>query len=108
MDQINKVDQLDANLIDDQSKMLLKSSLLQAFPTTIVTKYSHEITLLIDYLFFRFTVATSSSKFETQTPGNKLQNMRFAFKSKRQVMALFLLQVFIPYCFERLNDIVLR
>lgn len=86
--------------------MLLKSLLLQALPTSVASKFSHELTFAIDYLFFRFTTATSNTKRETQTPGNKLQNIRFAFRSSRQKTAFFLIEVFLPYFFYRLVDLV--
>ena len=101
---LNKVDQLDAQLIDEQSKLLLKSLLIQALPSQATARLSNEITLVIDYLFFRFTVASK----ETPTPGNKLQNIKYKFTSGRQKMALFLLSVFMPYIFNKLQDLVQR
>jgi hypothetical protein len=43
-----------------------------------------------------------------QTPGNKLQNLRYSFKSRKQIILLFLLQVFIPYLFEKLQEYIVR
>jgi hypothetical protein len=61
---LNKVDQLDASLIDEQSKLLLKTLLIDALPSQLASKYSPELTLAIDFLLFRFTVATSGTSRE--------------------------------------------
>ena len=58
---------MDAYMIDEQSKMLLKSVLVSAFPQNLVIRRPHEIQLLLDFLFFRFTTAAGG-----QTPGLKL------------------------------------
>ena len=100
---LNKVDQMDAHLIDEQSKMLLKSTLVAVFPQQWVIKRSHEIQLLLDFLFFRFTTARG-----IQTPGQRLQNLKFAFKTKAQMLALFLLQVLVPYLVSKAQDFLAR
>ena len=64
---LNKVDQLDAYLIDTQSKELLKTALVRTLPQHLVLHNTLEIQLALDYLFFRFTTAKG-----TQTPGNIL------------------------------------
>ena len=40
---LNKVDQMDAHLIDEQSKMLVKSTLISALPQQWVIRRPHEI-----------------------------------------------------------------
>jgi hypothetical protein len=51
--------------------------LVNCFPHQIVTKYTAELQLLLDYLFFRFTISTE----DVMTPGNTLQNLNFKFSS---------------------------
>ena len=98
---LNKVDQMDAFMIDEQSKMLLKSTLVSVFPQKWVIKNPHEIQLLLDFLFFRLTTARS-----LQTPGQKLQNLRFSFKSKRQMVLLLAFQVVAPYLLQKLLRLI--
>ena len=100
---INKVDQLDAYLIDTQSKELLKQSLMKVFPQKIVLNNTLEIQLLLDFLFFRFTTSKG-----IQTPGNSLQNLKYKFKSNRQMMSLIALQILIPYLFEKIYEKILK
>jgi hypothetical protein len=47
--------------------------LVNCFPSRIVSHYTAEIAVLLDYLFFRFTVSTH----KRVTPGNQLQNLNF-------------------------------
>ena len=96
---LNKVDQMDADLIDEQSKMLLKQTLISVFPQNWVIKRPYEIQLVLDFLFFRCTTAR-----DIQTPGLKLQNLKYVFRSKKQMYALFLVQVFVPYLVAKASD----
>ena len=75
MSRLNRVDQLDAAIIDTESKQILMRQLVNCFPQWVVNKYTAEIGLLLDYLFFRFTVATDT----VVTPGNLLQNLNYKF-----------------------------
>lgn len=63
--------------------------------------------MLLDYLFFRFTVSTDS----VITPGNQLQNLNYQFSSdakfmQKQKALLMVLTVFLPYGAAKLNDII--
>jgi len=58
-----------------------------------------EIQLLLDFIFFRFTTAKG-----IQTPGNQLQNLKYKFKSRKQMMALMLLQILVPYLYEKVYE----
>ena len=48
---------MDAFITDNESKILLKSALVNVFPQKVVIRYSDELQLLLDVLFFRFTTA---------------------------------------------------
>ena len=100
---LSQVDQLDAFITDNESKMLLKSALVNVFPQKWVLTYSNELQLLLDYLFFRFTTARG-----IQTPGFRFMNLKYAFKSERQRMALLTVQVFLPYLVSKVANFLLR
>lgn len=79
--------------------------LVNCFPQFILTRYSAEIQLLLDFLFFRFTISTE----EAITPGNTLQNLNFKFtKPQRQKALLMILTVFLPYLTTKLSDMISR
>ena len=54
-------------------------------------------------MFFRFTTSKG-----IQTPGNSLQNLKYKFKSRKQMMALIGLQLFIPYLFEKVYEKIMK
>lgn len=71
-----------------------------AFPPYFVNNFQAEIQLLLDYLFFRFTILTE----KIQTPGNTLQNLNFVFNTKsvqKQKFWYMILSVFVPYLMSK-------
>jgi hypothetical protein len=54
--QVIKVEQIDALLMDSDSTTLLFQHLVACFPENIRNKYSSELQLLLQFLFYRFTV----------------------------------------------------
>lgn len=97
---INRVDQLDAAIIDTEAKQILMRQLVNCFPQGIVSRYSAEITLLLDYLFFRFTVSKG-----VVTPGNTLQNLDYKFKQgNKQRLFLMIFTVFLPYVVTKIGE----
>jgi len=53
--------------------------LVNCFPQWVVNKYTAELQLILDFLYFRFTIATE----DVITPGNLLQNLNFKFDPKK-------------------------
>ena len=96
---LSQVDQMDAFITDNESKILLKSALVNVFPQNVVIRYSDELQLLLDFLFFRFTTARG-----IQTPGFRFMNLKYSFSSKKQRMALLTVQVFLPYLISKVAN----
>jgi hypothetical protein len=65
----------------------------------LVSRYTAEFQLILDFLFFRFTIST-----DVITPGNSLQNLNYKFNSHRQKALLMVFTVFMPYVITKLND----
>ncbi len=81
--------------------------LVNCFPQSFVSRYTAELQLLLDYLFFRFTISTD----DVITPGNTLQNLNFKFNniySQKQKALYMVFTVFLPYVVQKLNDIISR
>lgn len=58
----------------------------------MVSRYFPEIKLLLDYIYFRFTILV-----DVNTPGNGLQNLKYKFANHRSKIVLLLLTVLGPY-----------
>jgi hypothetical protein len=76
---------------------------MNAFPSNIVNKYSSELKLFLDYLYFRFTISKSVT-----TPGNLLQNLDFKFTHSSQKLNLLIFTVFLPYISDKLLEFMSR
>lgn len=73
--------------------------LTNCFPQWIISSYTAELQLLLDFLFFRFTVSN-----DVITPGNTLQNLNFKFRSPKHKALLMVFTVFLPYVVTKLNE----
>lgn len=73
--------------------------LTNCFPQWLVSRFTAELQLFLDFLFFRFTIST-----DVITPGNSLQNLNYTFRSHRQKALLMVFTVFLPYVITKLND----
>lgn len=82
---------------------MLMRQLINAFPQQMLSKFGLEIKLLLDYLFFRFTISN-----DVGTPGNLLQNLTFKFRSQNQKLLLLAFTVLLPYAIDKLNEVVQR
>lgn len=53
---MSRIVQLESLIIDRESKQILFSMLTSALPFKDLYKFTHELNLLIDFLFYRFTI----------------------------------------------------
>lgn len=69
---MERVEQLDSIDIDDYAKSLLFNQLSKVFNPDKIGKFQHEIQLIVDYFYFRLTIARDKN-----TPGNIIENIKY-------------------------------
>eukprot|EP01017_Pseudomicrothorax_dubius_P016384 TRINITY_DN1859_c0_g1_i2.p1 TRINITY_DN1859_c0_g1~~TRINITY_DN1859_c0_g1_i2.p1 ORF type:complete len:306 (-),score=32.90 TRINITY_DN1859_c0_g1_i2:4-822(-) len=98
MNKVSRINQVEADVLDNEYKEMLLTSLVRAFeyfdPRT-VQKFKEEISLIIDFIFFRFTLAMDLS-----TPGQTWQNLKLILNQRNKRLYL-LLEIVLPYVYAK-------
>ena len=74
MNLTKRSEELDAMNIDRDCVSLLSQQFLKCFSDQVKIKYGPEISLFLNYIFWRETIFKNN-----QTPGNELQNLKYMF-----------------------------
>lgn len=103
-ERINRVDQYDALMIDQEVKSMVFSQLLKVFdyfPQQVKLKYEDELKLILDFLFYKLTIGSNN-----RTPGNFIQNLDFGLDhthglTVKQKIGYVLLSILVPYLYRK-------
>ncbi|KRX05312.1 hypothetical protein PPERSA_00613 [Pseudocohnilembus persalinus] len=106
---VERIAQLEAENIDNECRNVLLQKLTDCFEffnAQKLSKFEPELNFIVNFLFFRFTIAQNKN-----VPGNKLQNLRFQdiiFKgqgiSQRKIVMFFLVQVLGKYLAQKFRQ----
>eukprot|EP01016_Furgasonia_blochmanni_P029991 TRINITY_DN3134_c0_g1_i2.p2 TRINITY_DN3134_c0_g1~~TRINITY_DN3134_c0_g1_i2.p2 ORF type:complete len:188 (+),score=34.11 TRINITY_DN3134_c0_g1_i2:168-731(+) len=106
-DRVDRINQLDALNLDREYKDTLYDEMFKAFEyfkRSVISKIEPEMKLLINFFFFRYTIAK-----DVPEPGNKLQNLKYVGDLTEKVrdpqkLRYFLLGIFGSYVFARIKN----
>lgn len=115
---VNRINQYDALMIDQECKSMLFTQLLKVFdyfPQKFKIQYEDELRLFLEFLFYKMTIGSSYKRKDAsgninvtsnQTPGNLLQNLEFGLDAlhpltSTQKILYVLLKILLPYLMKK-------